>query len=654
MVAPKSITQPTWRGKQPGLFEFNGLLNAFDKPALVVDLNRRQIVAVNSSLLKLTAFTMPDLVNAPCSSLLPDFSTPDQQISSVWNSEIKRYQRESLPIQIQSVRIDGVNQWYLLALTPRMEIEQKEMEQRRRSELYQAVESLAGITSFSDLNASLNQALHCCQRVTGSDSLCIYKAASDSPHLDKICEISPGDDSPYPSVLSSTNLIRLHEPMVWSPGKRVTSELHRSARIANLSYLATIPLGQSGALMGLLVIGDHQAQPTDDLLAIAEIVASSITSAFQYFIFTSTTHRVQQKQRTTLNINTVLIEHADEGMIIINPDQSIKEMNPAAELILGYDSSEVIGKDVRTILIGAETLESAFNAAFESIPTHNLGTVTLHRRHGQSFMAHIQTIPVIEDGVTVNIAIILEDVSENEQIRLRTQQLEQRALLGNLTAIFAHEVRNPINNISTGLQLIAIKLPPDDPNQELLVKLEHDCTRLTQLMESVLSFSRPMEYKMQPTDLHELLKSILDRWTPRFARNHILPYFQATRGKILVNGDPNALEQVYTNLISNAVTAMSNTGGGTLAVKISRANTSVEFPQVEVMVSDTGPGISEEIRDHIFEPFFTASPNGTGLGLAITKRIITAHKGNISVNSFPGGTVFHVCMPLLKIEEETL
>ena len=95
------------------------------------------------------------------------------------------------------------------------------------------------------------------------------------------------------------------------------------------------------------------------------------------------------------------------------------------------------------------------------------------------------------------IVIFLHDITENEQIRVKTQQLEQRAVLGEVTAIFAHEVRNPINNISMGLQLLGTKFAADDPNQELIGRLQTDCTRLTHLMESVLSFSRPMEFKME-------------------------------------------------------------------------------------------------------------------------------------------------------------
>ena len=129
-------------------------------------------------------------------------------------------------------------------------------------------------------------------------------------------------------------------------------------------------------------------------------------------------------------------------------------MNPAAEWMLGYADWEVKGQPVENILIGPERLLPALETACQGIPTHNMGSVSLHRRNGQSFPAHIQIIPVQREGETLAILIFFSDVSEHEEIRNRTQQLEQRAVLGEVTAVFAHEVRNPINNISTGLQLL--------------------------------------------------------------------------------------------------------------------------------------------------------------------------------------------------------
>ena len=119
----------------------------------------------------------------------------------------------------------------------------------------------------------------------------------------------------------------------------------------------------------------------------------------------------------------------------------------------------------------------------------------------------------------------------------------------------------------------------------------------------------------------------------------------------LVLGDARALEQVFVNLISNAVQAM-DTNGGSLSVKIQDYDKEKESNLYEVIIADSGPGIPSDIRDHIFEPFVTTNVNGTGLGLAISKRIVSAHKGNIFVDSYPGGTLFHVLLP--KVDGDKL
>jgi two-component system sensor histidine kinase AtoS len=240
-------------------------------------------------------------------------------------------------------------------------------------------------------------------------------------------------------------------------------------------------------------------------------------------------------------------------------------------------------------------------------------------------------------------------LSGAEQIQVQAQQLEQRALLGEVTAIFAHEVRNPINNISTGLQLMAYNLNPDDPHQELINRLQQDCDRLNELMKSVLAFSRPTEYEMEPVDIGGLVSRLVERLKPRMQRVRVEPLVQIEPALLKVRGNPRALEQVFTNLVTNAIQAM-NENGGTVAIKIQQIRGGGNRTQVQVDIADNGPGISQELQDRLFQPFFTTKLDGTGLGLPITKRIVTAHKGTIQVTSFPGGTVFHVSLPVMENE----
>lgn len=168
-------------------------------------------------------------------------------------------------------------------------------------------------------------------------------------------------------------------------------------------------------------------------------------------------------------------------------------------------------------------------------------------------------------------------------------------------------------------------------------------------MESVLAFSRPVPRHLAAVDLNLMLSQMIGRWYPRMAKVNVTSYFQPNPEIPKVEGDWRSLEQVFTNLISNAVEAMEKTGG-TLAIKLDETRIPGGEGMVEIKISDTGPGIPAEIRAKIFEPFVTTKQNGTGLGLAIIKRIVIAHRGNIDVESFPGGTVFRVTLPVYNGE----
>jgi signal transduction histidine kinase len=169
-------------------------------------------------------------------------------------------------------------------------------------------------------------------------------------------------------------------------------------------------------------------------------------------------------------------------------------------------------------------------------------------------------------------------------------------------------------------------------------------------MEALKNFAKPYEPMQEKVDLGELLQRIIDSWRPKISRVGISQVVQIPEDFPKVKGDWRALEQVFTNLISNAIDAMS-ASGGTLSVRAETSALITNLPQVVVSVSDNGPGIPEEIRGRIFEPFVSTKATGTGLGLPITKRIVTAHRGNIQLTSFPGGTVFHVYLPACEDDQ---
>jgi PAS domain S-box-containing protein len=376
-------------------------------------------------------------------------------------------------------------------------------------------------------------------------------------------------------------------------------------------------------------------------------LSSQINTIIQGNALNSQLRHDIQEYISSLSTNEAIFNSIEDGVVILSPEKIIQSLNPSAELYLGYASEEVSGQKIENVLIGSEDLKGAFQVVQNEQRIGSIGSLKLFRRNGESFQANLRIIPIFAKDSLHQIIILFHDLSEQEEYRLKNQQLEQRALLGEVTASFAHEVKNPINNIFTGLQLLAINLPQDDPNQKNIARLEEDCERLTSLVKSSLTFVRPMEYKLEEITLTQLVTNLLERWRSRLVKLNIKYQVQADKELPVIEGDFRALEQVFTNLINNAIEAME-TSGGMLSIKIRHIQEKEEQAHVEVSISDTGPGIPVELREKIFEPFFTTKQHGTGLGLAIVKRIVTAHRGSIFVNSILGGTNFVVQFPCIS------
>lgn len=633
---------PTMRRvRTPGTVELLRLLELIPEAAAVIDRPRDQITAVNEAFSRLVALPVGEILGRKPTELLP--FTLDDVINGAddlsWS--LPQGARPALAVTAGVMPLDNENQWAVLKLS---EIQKDEVARSHWVKVNQAaMTDLAGLFDEDTIDNGIRRAAARIAEILEMEITVIYQASQDFPVLQRVAW--QDEQNALPETLSSTDLIRLATTVSWTPGRRVITDLHRAGRTANLTQVVSTPLGQKGALFGLLVAADSRKPADETFGERLDVLGAYLTRAIQHSILIQNLKADLANHDEQANIHTELVENAREGIIVLRPDFSVWRMNNAAEWILGYAAWEVLGQPIQNVLIGTERLVPSLEAAAAGIPAPNLGNVSLHRRNGQAFPAHIQIIPVLFDERLQAVLIYLEDQSEQEGIRIKTQQLEHRAVLGEVMAVFAHEVRNPINNISTGLQLIASRIEPGDANEDVVNRVQADCTRLTNLMESVLSFSRPLENRFESLDMEIYLQRILDRFRPRLSRVNITSFLQVDEKCPKVMGDPRTLDQVFSNLINNAIQALGD-NGGTLGFRVLANNNVPNNPQVTIEVSDNGPGIPDEIRDHIFEPFVTTNHSkGTGLGLAITKRIITAHRGAITVNSFPGGTVFSIVLP---------
>jgi signal transduction histidine kinase len=231
-----------------------------------------------------------------------------------------------------------------------------------------------------------------------------------------------------------------------------------------------------------------------------------------------------------------------------------------------------------------------------------------------------------------------------EELRAAQEELvkkEQLAVVGELAAVIAHEVRNPlaiIANAVAGLRRPAISR---EDHEVLLAILDEETSRLNRLVTDLLRYARPVNIQRSHLALGDLLERALALANTGAKTIRMELQIEAHEGRLW--GDANLLRQVFDNLIDNAVQAMGT--GGTLTVRV-RATTDEGADGLAVDIIDTGEGMDTQVRSRALDPFFTTRPSGTGLGLAIVDRIVDAHGGRLAIESRAGeGTTVTVFLP---------
>jgi len=238
-----------------------------------------------------------------------------------------------------------------------------------------------------------------------------------------------------------------------------------------------------------------------------------------------------------------------------------------------------------------------------------------------------------------------------EQAQAEARRSERLAALGQLSAGLAHEIRNPLGVIKGSAEMLTQKLQASDElARELAGYISTEVNRLSALVTEFLDFARPLHAQPQPADLTALLDRVLQIVAARFTDTGIRVERHYPSGLPLVPLDESLCEQAFLNLVQNAYEAMrERDNGGTLRVDVERVIRNGR-DGVELRIADTGPGVPDELREEIFNPFVTTKKTGVGLGLSIVSKIIDGHQGSIHVeNAAGGGAVFTLFFPLNEL-----
>ncbi|MBR6088361.1 MAG: PAS domain-containing protein, partial [Anaerolineaceae bacterium] len=396
---------------------------------------------------------------------------------------------------------------------------------------------------------------------------------------------------------------------------------------------------ESGEFAGFFCL--EGLSPADE--SEAQIICGVMSEKCRNFHSTLSLRKENYISKFENSINDIVNANIIEGVIITDEHFDVMYINPVAATMFGFSSSQVVGHKLEDLLVTSDGIQGLVDREDKDGLVSSIKY--LHRRSGKIFPCQIKVCKM-ESGYDSYNIFVLSDQTETEESRLKTEQLTQKAFLGDFASLLAHEIRNPINNIQ---MWIANLYTLADGNEEFLSgakRVENDFQRITQLVNNILAFSKPIALNKEEIDLSLLLSEIIEKWRLNFVRKNITCYFNPPQDFPKFYGDPRSLEQVFNNLIGNSVDAFDGQDG-IITLKLSLKENESGRKQILISESDNGPGIPEDKIDSIFEPFMTTKKNGNGWGLALSKRIITTHKGTIQVKSFQGGgTVFEILLPL--------
>jgi PAS domain S-box-containing protein len=333
------------------------------------------------------------------------------------------------------------------------------------------------------------------------------------------------------------------------------------------------------------------------------------------------------------------------GVALLDLEGRIQEGNPALYEMLGYSVEDLRNKPVSLVThpldaaTGAEGYRE-FVAGAEDHATHEVRFV---RSDGEVRWARL-TLSLVRSvsGEPQYTIAVIQDITEEKEAVEGLIQAEKLAITGRLAASLAHEINNPLQAVIGCLGLAQEALEEDGKTQQYLEVGLSELRRAADVvgrLRDVQRMSEPGEKK--PMDIRSLLNNAMTVTRKKCEEHDVESGLRCPTGLPTVTGDSSRLQQVFLNLILNAVDAMAD--GGELAVT---ARETFEPHGVSVHFADTGPGIDAHIMDHLFDPFVTTKKDGLGLGLYVSQTIVEEHGGRISAESPPdGGAVFTVWLP---------
>jgi PAS domain S-box-containing protein len=348
-----------------------------------------------------------------------------------------------------------------------------------------------------------------------------------------------------------------------------------------------------------------------------------------------------------------VLDSSADGVFIVNRDNRIVYFNPACERMTGWQRTpdSVTVHECSNMMhchtesgesMGSEALCPAkLMATRGAVPAAHEMLITT--RTGEEKWIETSYSPIRNAAGEIEYVVgIMRDIDERKRLEAQLAQSRNLAMMGQLVSGIAHEIRNPLGIIMSGVDVILEPSRKPRERREAALFIKDEVRRLDARVRDFLAFARPRPVMAERVDLHGLLRMVLLSYTSQVSERFEIETGFCI-GHPVVDGDPDQLRQVFLNLLINADQAMPE--GGRL-----RVETSSDGSSVIIRFCDEGVGIRSEHLPRIFDPFFTTKQDGTGLGLSIAHQIVVAHRGKLVAHNNPAGrgAVFEITLPVAR------
>jgi PAS domain S-box-containing protein len=350
----------------------------------------------------------------------------------------------------------------------------------------------------------------------------------------------------------------------------------------------------------------------------------------------------------------LLVHGMRNGVLAVTRDGMVAEMNDEACRIFQVTrTTNLSGRHFSEVLAKHPDVVRVLNSAYELHHLPNRAELRL-RSSGKVIgytLSHVKD----ERGRPSGVALFFKDLTKVEQLEERERLRDRLVALGEMAAAIAHEVKNPLAGIEVMAGVLKRQLPDSPDAHSILNDIINEAKMANRIVHEALEFVRPIRLEVEHTTIGDVLQTSVTLAEGKVPPGNILVNVDVENGLPPIQADRHQLCQLFTNLLINAFEALE--GSGAVEVTAREGLLDEDFHPagddahtttrtVVVEVADNGPGVPSDLRDRIFNAFFTTKPQGSGLGLAIVRKIVDAHDGRIDIQTSGHGTCFRVTLPI--------